>query len=58
MEKLGILPLNVPIPRRYIVMMKIIITIKKLRRENLETRRNYTRKRKTSTPKKTVVHLT
>jgi hypothetical protein len=45
-EKLGILPPNVPIPSRWIVMMKIIITIKNLRREKLETRRNSTRKRK------------
>jgi hypothetical protein len=32
--------------------------MKDLRREKIETRRTYTRKRKTSTPKKIVVHLT
>jgi hypothetical protein len=56
--KVGHFPLNVPIPSRWIVMMKILITIKNLRREKKETRRNSTRKRKTSTPKKTIVHLT
>jgi hypothetical protein len=56
--KLGILPPNVPIPSRWILMLKILITIKNLRREKLETRINPTRKLKTSTPKKTIVHLT
>jgi hypothetical protein len=54
-EKLDIFPPNVPIPSRRIVMMKIPTTIKKLRREKMETRRNFTRKRKTFTPKKTIV---
>jgi hypothetical protein len=56
-EKLGIFPPNVPIQRRRIVMMKKLITIKNIKREKLETRRNYT-KIQTFTPKKTVIHLT
>jgi len=55
--KLGIFPPNVPIPRRWTMMLKILITINNLKRENLETRKNSTRKRKTSTPKKTIVHM-
>jgi hypothetical protein len=50
--KLGIFPPNVPIPCRWTMTMKLIITINNLRREKLETRKNSTRKKKTSTPKK------
>jgi hypothetical protein len=56
--KLGILPPNVPIPSRWIVTMKMLITINNLRREKLETKINSTRKRKISTAEKIVVHLT
>jgi hypothetical protein len=56
-EKLSILPPNTPIPRRRIVMMKKLIAIKNLKREKVEIRRNSTRKRKTFTPKKTIVHI-
>jgi hypothetical protein len=52
-EKLDTLLTNVLIPRR-IVMMKKPITLK---REKLETRIISTRKRRTFTPKKTIVHL-
>ena len=58
MEKLGILPPNVPIQSRKRVMMNKLKIIKNLRREKMETRRSSTRKRKTSTPKKTIIHLT
>jgi hypothetical protein len=58
MEKLGILPPSVPIQNRRIVKMKKLITIKNIKRSELETRKIYTRKRKTFTPKNIVVHLT
>jgi hypothetical protein len=54
-EKLDIFPPNDAIPRKIIVMMKINKTIKKLRRGKIEERKIFIRKRKTSTPKKSIV---
>jgi hypothetical protein len=54
-EKLDIFPPNVPIPRKRIWMMKIHKTIKNLRREKMEERRNFIRKRKKFSLKKSKV---
>jgi hypothetical protein len=47
---------NVPIPSGRIMMMKNPTTRKTIKRINPNTK-NYTRKRRTFTPKKTIDHL-